>query len=208
MERSLPALDCVMHPDRLQPMAAICAVKVVFLTADVKGCFFHYCQAIWRKVQDLGLAVAYREDPEVCKWIRRAAGLPLLPQNKIQDTWIDVMDNTPDVLRAVAFNDYIVTTWVDHGARFPLPLWNHHGITGPRTNNSLEGFHNRLNRGLPHQHPNIYRFVEVVRKVEQAERAKFLAAPRARKRVYREVENRLCRLKDELNREVKSPMQV
>ncbi|XP_071104096.1 uncharacterized protein [Haliotis cracherodii] len=101
---------------------------------------------------------------------------------------------------------YIVTTWVDHGARFPLPPWNHHGTTGPRTNNNLEGFHNRLIR-----HPDIYRFVEVVRKVEQAERAKILqldfgAAPRGRKRVSREVENRLCRLKDELNREVKSPM--
>ncbi|XP_048248894.1 uncharacterized protein LOC125378088 [Haliotis rufescens] len=166
-------------------MAAIRAVQVVFPTADVKGCFFHYCRAIWRKVQDLGLAVAYREDPEVCKWIRRAAGLPLLPKNKIQDSWVDAMDNTPDVPRAVAFNDYIVTTWVDDGARFPLPLWNHHGTTGPRTNNNLEGFHNRLNRGLPHRHPNIYRFVEVVRKVEQAERAKILqldfgAAPRGR----------------------------
>ncbi|XP_048257530.1 uncharacterized protein LOC125383250 [Haliotis rufescens] len=122
------------------------------------------------------------------------------------------MDNTPDVPRAVAFNDYIITTWVDHGARLPLPLWNYLGTTGPRTNNNLEGFHNRLNRGLPHRHPNIYRFVEVVRKVEQAERAKILqlafgAAQRGRKRVYREVENRLCRLKDELNREVKSPMQ-
>ncbi|XP_071100514.1 uncharacterized protein [Haliotis cracherodii] len=113
----------------------------------------------------------YREDPEVCKWIRRAAGLPLLPQNKIQDMWFHAMDNTPDVPRAVAFNDYIVTTWVDHGARLPLPLWNHHGTTRPRTNNNLEGFHNRLNRGLPHRHPNIYRFVEVFRKVEQAERA-------------------------------------
>ncbi|XP_046350164.2 uncharacterized protein LOC124131114 [Haliotis rufescens] len=131
-------------------MAAIRAVQVVFPTADVKGCFFLYCQAIWRKVQHLGLAVAYREDPEVCKWIRRAAGLPLLPKNKIQDTWVDAMDNTPDVPRAVAFNDYILTTWVDHGARFPLPLWNHHSTTGPRMNNNLEGFHNRLNRGLPH----------------------------------------------------------
>ncbi|XP_071086495.1 uncharacterized protein [Haliotis cracherodii] len=156
-------------------MAAIRAVQVVFPTADVKGCFFHYCQA---KIQDLGVAVAYRGDPEVCKWIRRAVGLPLLTQNKIQDTWVDAMDSTPDVPGRT-------TTW--------------------------KVFHNRLNRGLPHRHPNIYRFVEVVRKVEQAERAKILqldfgAAPRGRKRVYREVENRLCRLKDELNREVKSPM--
>ncbi|XP_046554198.1 uncharacterized protein LOC124263590 [Haliotis rubra] len=122
------------------------------------------------------------------------------------------MDDAPDVPRAATFNDYMVTTWVDDDARFRLPLWNHHSTTGPRTDNNLEGFHNRLNRGLPHRHPNIYRFVEVIRKVEHAERAKmsqidFGAAQRSRKRVYREMEHRLCRLKEQLNLGLKTPMQ-
>ncbi|XP_046544041.1 uncharacterized protein LOC124254199 [Haliotis rubra] len=105
-----------------------------FPTAEVKGCFFHYCQVIWRKVQDLGLAVAYREDLEISRWVRREAGLPLLPQNSIQDTWVDAMDDAPDVPRAATFNDYMVTTWVDNDARFRLPLWNLWNLWAENTN--------------------------------------------------------------------------
>ncbi|XP_046566692.1 PCNA-interacting partner-like [Haliotis rubra] len=50
-------------------LAAIHAIEREFPSAEVKGCFLHYCQAIWRKVQDLGLAVAYREDLEISRWI-------------------------------------------------------------------------------------------------------------------------------------------
>ncbi|XP_071089388.1 uncharacterized protein [Haliotis cracherodii] len=98
---------------------------------------------------------------------------------------------------------YILTTWVDDDARFPIPLWNHHRNIGPRTNNNLEGFHYRLNKSLPHHHPNIYRFVELIKQIEKSESAKmrqidFGAAPQGRKRVYREKENRLIRLWDQL----------
>ncbi|XP_071109021.1 uncharacterized protein [Haliotis cracherodii] len=166
--------------------AAIRAVNTEFPNADVKDCFFHYCQAIWRKTQDLGLAVQYKEDPAVQQWIRRAAGLALLPWLDAQDTWLDAMQATPPVPRADDFNDYMVINWVDDDARFPIPLWNHHQTAGPRTNNNLEGFHHRLNRTLPHRHPIIYQFVEVIKKIECADRTKiaqldFGAAPPSRR---------------------------
>ena len=46
-------------------LAAIQAIHAEFPNAEVKGCFFHYSQAIWRKTQNLGLAVLYKEDPQV-----------------------------------------------------------------------------------------------------------------------------------------------
>ncbi len=49
-------------------LAAIQAAENVFPQAHVKGCLFHFCQAIWRKTQELGLAVTYKEDGEVRKW--------------------------------------------------------------------------------------------------------------------------------------------
>ncbi|XP_071118963.1 uncharacterized protein [Haliotis cracherodii] len=67
---------------------------------------------------------------------------------------------------------YMVINLVDDDARFPIPLWNHHQTAGPRTNNNLEGFHHRLNRILPHCHPNIYRFVEVIKEIVCADRTK------------------------------------
>ncbi|XP_067653191.1 ankyrin-1-like [Haliotis asinina] len=112
-----------LQPTRVQTdfeLAAIRAIEREFPQAEVKGCFFHYCQAVWRKTQDLGLAVLYKDNPDVQRWIRRAAGLPLLPVGDVQDTWLDAMNDTPAVPRADDMHDYIVETWVDYEARFPL----------------------------------------------------------------------------------------
>ncbi|XP_046562156.1 uncharacterized protein LOC124271132 [Haliotis rubra] len=70
-----------------------------------------------------------------------SAALPLLPVDQIQDAWMEVLNQSPDVDGIGQFNDYITSTWVDYDARFPPRIWNQHGNTGPRTNNHLEGFH-------------------------------------------------------------------
>lgn len=167
------------------------------------------------EMQELGLAVGYRDNPLVEQWIRRAAALPLLPLQQVQDAWIDSMNQSPDVPNADEFNDYIVTNWVDYEVRFPLSLWNHHQIFGPSTNNNLEGFRSRLNASLNHRHPNLYRFIEIIKKIEKSEKTKLSqldlgAAPPARKRVYKEIDNRLSRRKDQLSQgvnTVKTPLQ-
>lgn len=208
-------LNRPLAPTKVQTdfeLAAIRAIEREFPEAEVKGCFFHYAQAIWRKTQDLGLAALYKDNPDVKRWIRRAAGLPLLPLHEVQDAWLEAMDESPDVNRAEEFNDYVVVNWVDYGARFPLRLWNHHETDGPRTNNHLEGFHNRLNRTLPHSHPNIFRFIEVIKKIECSEKAKvaqlnFGAAPPKKKRVYKEIEHRVIRLKSQLTEGTKTTLQ-
>ncbi|XP_048242867.1 uncharacterized protein LOC125375906 [Haliotis rufescens] len=192
------------------PIAAIRAIRTEFQGSDIKGCFFHFTQAIWRKTQELGLAVGYRDNPLVEQWIRRAAALPLLPLQQVQDAWFDSMNQSPDVPNADEFNDYIVTNWVDYEARFPPSLWNHHQTFGPRTNNNLEGFHSRLNASLNHRHPNLY--IEIIKKIVKSEKTKLSqldlgAAPPARKRVYKEIDNRLSRLKDQLSQGVKTPLQ-
>jgi len=65
---------------------------------------------------------------------------------------------------------------------------------------------------MPHHHPNVYRFIEIVKKIETSDSAKlsqleFGAAPPSRKRVYREMENRVSRLKEQLLNGVKTPIQ-
>ena len=66
-----------------------------------------------------------------------------------------------------------------------------------------KGFHYRLSKSLRHHHPNIYRFVGLIKQIEKSKSAKmqqsdFGTAPQGRKRVYREKENRLIRLWDQL----------
>jgi len=204
-----------LAPDTIQTdfeQAAIRAVQLEFPDTEVKGCFFHFTQALWRKIQDIGLAVPYKEDDAVKTWVRRAAGLPLIPPEDVQDVWVEAMEETPAIHDAQRFNDYMVTTWVDDDARFPIALWNHFHTTGPRTNNNLEGFHHKLNRTLPHRHPNVYRFIEMIKMIEKTEAAKqrqidLGAALPPRKRVYRECENRLSRLREHLNSGHKTHME-
>jgi MULE transposase domain len=48
-----------LNPSRFQTdfeIAAMTAVRQLFPAARVSGCFFHYTQCIWRKVQYLGLS--------------------------------------------------------------------------------------------------------------------------------------------------------
>ena len=51
------------------------ALKSVFPDASLKGCVFHFIQAIWKKVQEVGLQTAYNEKKETNSFIRLATVL-------------------------------------------------------------------------------------------------------------------------------------
>ncbi|XP_071105145.1 uncharacterized protein [Haliotis cracherodii] len=116
-------LNQPFNPETFQvdfEVAAIRALRTEFQGSDIKGCFFHFTQAIWRKTQELGLAVGYRDNPLV--------------------------------------------------------------------------------------------FIEIIKQIEKSEKTKLSqldlgVAPPARKRVYKEIHNRLSRMKDQLSQGVKTPLQ-
>ena len=51
-------------------IASINAFSQYFPTTKVQGCFFHVCQNVWRKVQQLGLGARYMQDPEFVTKVR------------------------------------------------------------------------------------------------------------------------------------------
>ena len=57
--------------------AAQNAARTVFPGFTVKGCLFHYNQAIWRTTQRTGLQVTYRNN-DIRQLVRRAAGTTLI----------------------------------------------------------------------------------------------------------------------------------
>ena len=57
--------------------AAHSATRTVFPGITVKGCFFHYTQAIWRITQHTGLQVTYRNN-DIRQLVRRAAVTTLI----------------------------------------------------------------------------------------------------------------------------------
>ena len=170
----------VMKPSHLTcdfEISAINAFKNIFPEAQVKTCFFHYSQSLWRKIQDYSLSSCFLNfdntdlTDEQCKnardWFNGALGLALIPPTLIQNTWVDLMDHyTPDNSGGTMFNDYIVSTYVDSSsARFTQDSWNFYNeiiSCLPRTNNHVEGLNRRINSIFP-IHPHIFNFIQCLR---------------------------------------------
>ena len=50
----------------------------------LSGCYFHFSQAIWRKVMMSGLYVAYMQDKQFNRFVRMVMALAFLPINRLE----------------------------------------------------------------------------------------------------------------------------
>jgi len=152
-------------------MAAINGIRAVFPDAVIKGCTFHFRQAVYRRVQQEGLKAEYEDksNPTVRNWIRQIMSMTMLPSCIIPHAWTwlrrppSTGSATTDAkLEALAV--YFDQTWIS--GTFPLDLWSHYDNPGPRTTNHAEGFHNSLNTrfGLPH--PSLRVFLDWLQKLQ------------------------------------------
>ncbi|XP_071040757.1 uncharacterized protein [Parasteatoda tepidariorum] len=147
--------------------SCISALKDTFPYAAVKGCFFHYGQCIWRKVQELGLSSAYRNDDEVRQWVQRIGALPLVPPESMGDAIIYIENTAPDCTEAMDLFSYVADTWVDEcDSMFLMDIWNHYDNPGDRTNNIVESWHSKFNRRAQKSHLNLFAFIELLQQEE------------------------------------------
>ena len=70
--------------------AAINAFEEEFL-AVISGCFFHFPQNIYRKIQSLGLTNQYMEDPGFALYMRMIPNLEFVPENEVCDCFLILM---------------------------------------------------------------------------------------------------------------------
>jgi len=118
------------------------AVRAVFPTASLRGCNFHWGQAVLRKMQALGLQSAYHEDHGTRRFCRKLLALPFLPHEHIMPTFqslrAQVVDNAP--LEGLV--NYIYNTWL-HNSQWTVQELSVYK-RAVRTNNDVEGYHRRL----------------------------------------------------------------
>ncbi|XP_069142033.1 uncharacterized protein [Argopecten irradians] len=182
--------------------AAQNAIRSVFPAATLKGCFFHFTQCIWRKAQQTGLQQLYADNDDIRRLVRRAAALPLVPLNRIEDVWFHALNDLEDAdvpQYTTAFTDYVITQWIERDQ----PLWNHFETEGPRTTNHVEGWHNKLKKKVEHSHPNIYSIIRVFQEIQannEITRIQHAAGGQTRPRAkrYRNIDSRLTQLKERL----------
>ena len=118
------------------------AAASVFPDVRVRGCGFHWNQAVWRKVQGLGLQEAYLQRENTFNLIRRLMALPFLPSEHIAPVFqrLRTKAGTQPLQELV---EYIRSTWVESD-QWPPAAWTvfRQSI---RTNNDVEGWHRRIN---------------------------------------------------------------
>jgi hypothetical protein len=195
----------VFNPKVIQvdfEQAAINSFHKTFPTASVHGCFFHYTQCLWKKIQHLGLQSRYEQDKNVECWVRRMMALPLVPLDVVDDVFMWAMADAPGVVEATAFHDYMCETWIDSGCRFHRSLWNHFTTSYDRTNNALEGWHFRMNRSTSSKHPAVFKVIELLRKEQRHVECRIAvlkagAPAKNQKAAYRRSKEKFLRLRSD-----------
>ena len=135
------------------PGAAIKASNLHFPKAIISDCSFYFTQGLWRKIQELGFVKKYREGEEIRNTRRMFSALYLLPVEKVEEAFLQMMENvlTNDSLER--FINYSVEQWMDNTS-VPIQLWNVYGLRH-RINNPVESWNSQLNRIIFIKQPNV-----------------------------------------------------
>ncbi|CAF3416117.1 unnamed protein product [Rotaria socialis] len=162
----------------------ISAIANEFSAAVHNGCFFHYTQAIFRRIQALGLTTLYFQNSEIRSCCRKLMALALLPIDKIESSFHSLRVKSSTMLNQELHQLFLYFNhqWL---VNVPLKIWNVYGCHH-RTNNNCEGFHNRLNQRIQKSHPNIWMFIKLLQTEECRFRHLLLqmnAGAQARKKV-------------------------
>ena len=120
------------------------AVTNTWPNTTLRGCHFHYTQALWRHLLRVDLVSEYQvENSPIRAAFKMLTALPFVPENLITTAWRQLR---PTLLQDMAsFIDYYERTWV--GTAHPDPLfphsrWNQNDATAlllPRSSNIAEG---------------------------------------------------------------------
>ena len=209
----------------------------------MKGCLFHFGQALHKKLKKLQLSELYIHNQQFHKWIRIIFALALLPHSQVNEAWLKVLNQKPKIIvqnesvveavvqdtnvdqmpiirpsrgrgsrgprgsrsrgtsRGVTrttlsqpisthpiIDDFLINDF--HVAKinqfvhyfdetylsssiFPIQLWNHFETAGPRTNNHVEGYNNKLKCFVGAAKPNIYKIVNIFKNEETNSDKKF-----------------------------------
>lgn len=167
--------------------AAMRAASAVFGRHVIfSGCFFHFTQCTWRKIQELNLVNAYRDDEEFRLSCGMLDAIAFLPLADVRDGMYHLRQNAPDEMAPLItyFDQTYVSgrpaaaqplgngragiVMVRNPPQFPPNTWNVHGATMggyARTNNACEGWNNAFRSLVGHQHPTVWKTLECIQKV-------------------------------------------
>lgn len=136
------------------------AIPEVFPDVSMHGCGFHWGQAVWRKVQELGLQSAYTNDNKTYKFLRQLLALPYVPHEHIESLFLRCYRKAAGSQPLLNILEYINITWIKSEI-WPPKAWCVFGRS-IRTNNDVEGWHYRFNLKARKGQLNFYSLVALL----------------------------------------------
>lgn len=195
-------------------MALLKACQAVF-EKPCHGCWFHYSQALMKRIRSTGLAQSYRTNDHVRHLLQKFMALPLLPSDQIEECF-QILNNdhvpnaTPVLARKLQqFKRYLERFWI---RKIQPQRMSVHGLDR-RSNNTVESFHSMLKRKIKSPHPNLFVFLENVNNIIKNKLAdmKCLAndrqISRRKPRAHLQKEECLSDLEAQLRDETITPVQ-
>ena len=67
-----------------------------FPAAQISGCYFHLCQSLLRKVNEVGLKEDYDRDHDIRGFIRCIAALSHVPVNDVIPAFEELLEDAPN----------------------------------------------------------------------------------------------------------------
>jgi len=112
--------------------AMIASFNIIFPNAAHRGCFFHFTQCIWRKIQSLGLASRYSEDYIFASNLRLLAALAFVPSNNVIEYYEFLCDEVAFGEEVTPLLDYFEDIFIGRPLRvggrrdplFSIEMWN------------------------------------------------------------------------------------
>ncbi len=81
----------------------------------IRGCFFHFSQCLWRKLQMLHLQQLYNTEMAFQSWAKMILALPLFPTYEVENEFQHLVQIAPVGIAPTLpqFLNYIQTFWID-----------------------------------------------------------------------------------------------
>ena len=155
-----------------------------------KGCFFHFSQSVYRRVQTLGSSTAYLDTMMMRSVIRQMIALAVVPEQHVPSLFAELGQELNDVERLELFSlfKYFTDQWMRN-----VSNWNVSDVSD-RTKNYSEGYNNRFKKRLQKTHPNILLFIDLIRQIHsgmqpRTKRSKTRIAERCIDELYDRFQN-------------------
>ena len=191
-------------------MAVFNSLDSNFPEIKTSGCFFHFCQNMWKKIQTLGEEVIrnYSENAEFSLACRLLPALAFVPENSVEECFEEVAnyieERYPELAELVDYFEFNYIGGRRREARFPISWWNQFervSLDLFRTNNSCEAHHRQMGSLFSCDHPDFYKFLrEINNNIQYYSRlmsqvaSGHVLSPRKRKCSF--INERICRAKE------------